>query len=143
MESPNTVSGLMAKRAELAGKIEHAQKALRDLVTDLEAIDGALRVFDPEMRLPVIRAKRAPIAHATYHHDTQRIALKTLREAGEPVSSRDIAKAVMGSRGFDVGDRALRKMMVARVSACLRRLHAKGLIKNKLMAGRFMYWELA
>jgi hypothetical protein len=54
VDAPNTISGLQRKRAEIAGQIEHIQIGLRALVADLEAIDGALRVFDPDMRLPLM-----------------------------------------------------------------------------------------
>lgn len=143
MDAPNTVAGLQRKRAEIAGQIEHIQIGLRALVADLEAIDGALRVFDPDMRLPVIRNKRVPIAHPSHHHDTQRVALDMLRKTTGPVTSRAIAYAVMGARGLDVKDKSLEKMMVARVAACMRRLHARGLVRSRLMAGRFMHWEIA
>ena len=41
------LSGLVCKRAELAGQIEHMQMELRKLVTDLDTIDAAIRIFDP------------------------------------------------------------------------------------------------
>jgi hypothetical protein len=34
IERPNTVAGLIDKRREIAGKIEHAQRGLRALVPD-------------------------------------------------------------------------------------------------------------
>ncbi|SEE99316.1 hypothetical protein SAMN05444161_8604 [Rhizobiales bacterium GAS191] len=44
---PNTVSGLIHKRREVAGQIEHVQRQLRDLVADLDHLDATIRIFDP------------------------------------------------------------------------------------------------
>jgi len=38
---------LIAKRAELAGEIEHTQDQLRQLVIDLDHIDASIHIFDP------------------------------------------------------------------------------------------------
>ena len=46
MERPNTVSGLLAKRAEFAGQIKHLQAKLSQLLADQDAIDCTIRLFD-------------------------------------------------------------------------------------------------
>ena len=47
MADPHVVTGLIAKRAEIAGQIEHTQDQLRQLVIDLDHIDAAhLRPVD-------------------------------------------------------------------------------------------------
>jgi hypothetical protein len=43
MENEHVLGGLTRKRAEIAGKIEHTQDALRKLVIDLDAINAAIR----------------------------------------------------------------------------------------------------
>ena len=139
---PNTVSGLVQKRAELSGQIEYAQIALRKLIADMDAIDSAIRIFDPNIDLPSIKRRRMPRANPSFRHDVQRISLETLREADAPVSSRHIAHTVMEFRGLDVEDRTLERMMVSRVGACLRRLSSRGIIRGTLIAGRFMHWEI-
>jgi hypothetical protein len=47
MAEPHVLTGLIAKRAELAGQIEHAQDKLRQLAIDLDHIDAAIHIFDP------------------------------------------------------------------------------------------------
>jgi hypothetical protein len=60
-DQPNTVSGLISKRREIAGQIEHVQRQLRELVADLDHLDAAIRIFDPNVN--VGPAKRYPGAH--------------------------------------------------------------------------------
>jgi hypothetical protein len=45
MAEPHVLTGLIAKRAEIAGKIEHLQDQLRQLVIDLDHIDASIHIF--------------------------------------------------------------------------------------------------
>jgi hypothetical protein len=63
-DHPRTVAGLIDKRRELAGRIEHLQRELRALVADLDHIDAVIRIFDPEAVIGP--AKRYPIAHQAF-----------------------------------------------------------------------------
>ena len=45
MAEPHVLTGLIAKRAEVAGQIEHAQDKLRELVIALDHIDAAIHIF--------------------------------------------------------------------------------------------------
>jgi len=47
MENDHIVSGLVRKRAEIAGQIEASQEALRSLVIDLDNLDATIRLFGP------------------------------------------------------------------------------------------------
>jgi hypothetical protein len=50
------VSGLVKRRAELAGEIERTHEALRKMVLDLENLDATILQFEPNF--PAIRAER-------------------------------------------------------------------------------------
>jgi hypothetical protein len=58
MENEHVLGGLTRKRAEIAGQIEHTQATLRKLVIDLDAIDAAIRIFDPDADIGAIKAKQ-------------------------------------------------------------------------------------
>ena len=55
----NTIvlSGLVKRRAELAGDIERTHEALRKMVLDLESLDATILQFDPDYRVETIKAK--------------------------------------------------------------------------------------
>ncbi len=143
MADPHVVTALIAKRAELAGKIEQAQRDLRKLVIDLDAIDSALRIFDPEIDATGIKPKPVAVAHHAFRGEITRLVLDTLRAANGPVTSRDLALKVMAGRGLPTGDKALERLMIKRVGACMRTLRRKGLVKEEMIAGRFMSWSNA
>jgi hypothetical protein len=76
-EYPHTVSGLIEKRREIAGKIEHTQRELHNLVVMLDHLDFTIRIFDPDAPAPVRRIEG--------------LAVETL--AG-PVGARAVGEAV-------------------------------------------------
>jgi hypothetical protein len=51
------VSGLVKRRAELAGEIERAHEALRKMVLDLENLDGTILQFEPDFKVETIKPK--------------------------------------------------------------------------------------
>jgi hypothetical protein len=41
-ERPNTIAGLVEKRAQIAGQIDQARATLRQLIIDLDHVDSAV-----------------------------------------------------------------------------------------------------
>jgi hypothetical protein len=78
---PHVLTGLIAKRAEIAGQIEHTQDQLRQLVIHLDHIDASIHIFDPSIKLEEIKARPVPPKHHAFHGEVTRIVLTTLRNA--------------------------------------------------------------
>jgi hypothetical protein len=138
----NTISGLVAKRAEIAGQIEHTQDALRQLVIDLDHIDSAIHIFDPSIELQEIKSRPVPPKHQAFKGEVTRIVLATLRNAKRPLTTADIAQRVMAERGLNTANARLLKTMQKRTGACLRHWQHKGVAAKKPGPGQFVLWEL-
>src|ERR1700724_4813750 len=114
VERPNTIAGLVAKGAEIAGQIDAARAPLRQLIVDLDHVDAAIRLFDPDYDTAAIRPKTYPVAQVTRRGDSIRLILDFLRQATEPMTTRQIALKVMTARGLNTDDAALVLMMTRR-----------------------------
>lgn len=134
---------LTRKRAEIAGKIEHNQLTLRHLIAELDHIDAAIRIFDPAIDLTAIKSKPVPPRHAAFKGEVTRIVLKMLRESKVPLTSRDIAIALMNERGLNPDNRELSVIMVKRVCACLRKHRLNGTVAMAPIEGRLQGWTLS
>jgi hypothetical protein len=51
MAESHVVSGLVAKRSELAGLVQHYQSEISRLTGDLHHLDAAIKLFAPEFDL--------------------------------------------------------------------------------------------
>ncbi len=50
MAESHVVSGLVAKRAELAGQVEQCRLELERLVADMGHLDGSIKLFAPDYK---------------------------------------------------------------------------------------------
>lgn len=142
MTNEHVISGLIRKRAELAGQIEDAQTKLRQLVIDLDALDATLRLFQPDIDLAEIRPKPIPPRHHAFRGEISRVVLEYLRTSPEPVSTTAVLKRVMDERGLNISDTRLYRLIRTRVGACLRNYREQGIVRSKRLE-KFVVWEIA
>jgi len=144
MKNDHVVSGLIAKRAELAGKIESLQAQVKQAVIELDHIDAALRIFDPNIDLEAITPRRVPNAHHAFRGEVSRIVLEALRKTRRPMSTHALTDAVMNERGLDIKDAKLHRLMQQRVGACLNHWRrVRGVLKSSEGPGGMLFWEVA
>jgi hypothetical protein len=144
-ERPNTIAGLVAKRAEIAGQINQARATLRQLIIDLDHVDAAIRLFDPSYDVGGIRPKTRPAGHVTYRGELVRIILSLLREAPGPLTTKEVALHLMVERGQNAADAAMVTVMTRRAGALLRHYRERGSVRSikDPRRGQFDLWEIA
>src|SRR5258708_35324396 len=124
------VSGLIKRRAELAGEIERTHEALRKMVLDLENLDATILQFEPDFRVETIRPKALrPPKDWSNRGQMSRIILSILRQAAEPLTSRDVALELLVERALDKDDQRLLRLMTKRVSVALRLQRENGVVR--------------
>ncbi len=139
----HTISGLVAKRAEITGQIEALQVQLRTALIALEALDSVIRLFDSDYAIENIRPKRVPAIYKSFPGDTVRLVIGFLNETGGPLSTKQITAHVMVARGTDTTDRAAFELFRGRVGALLRHYRAKGLLRSfPADDGQVLLWDL-
>ncbi|HEY5379310.1 MAG TPA: hypothetical protein VIJ78_07205, partial [Pseudolabrys sp.] len=72
-----------------------------------------------------------------------RIVLSILRQAVEPLTSRDVALELLVERALDKNDQRLLRLMTKRVAVALRLQKDKGVVKAEQGPGQYMLWEIA
>jgi hypothetical protein len=139
----HVVSGLIAKRRELAGIIDELQRQLDQHRADLMHIDGVLRVLATDLDPEMIRPKRAYRRNRYFaRNELSRLCLGVLRTAaGELLSTEDIAVRVIVAKGFNDGDAILRAAIREQVGSIVKRLHRNDAIEV-VGAGRASKWKL-
>lgn len=138
-ERPNTISGLIAKRAELVKYREQLESDIRAVTCDIDHLEAAIRVFDPE-DTPTKRMRYAALHRAGRNHSV-RFMLERLREASEPLTSRALAEAWCKNRGLEAKDSTV-SMIRKRVGATLKAMHHKGLIHQDGFVLGLIGWRI-
>ena len=139
----HTLSGLIAKRAEIGGRIETLQIELREAMIALDALDATIKLFDPTYAVETIKPKALPPVYKAFRGDLIRMVLSLLREAKGPLSTKQITLHVMVERGVDTADKGNFDLFRKRVGSMLRHHRAQGLLRSVPGDdGQFMLWEI-
>lgn len=138
VDRPNTLSGLVAKRDDLARYRDQLEADIRALTVDIDHLEAAIRIFDPEDS-PEARRRYAALHRAPKGQST-RFVLRALREASGPLTSRDLADMWCKDRGLTAKDSTV-SMLRKRLGATLKALHNNGLVRQEgHVEGRIGWW---
>ncbi len=108
MENEHVLSGLIRKRAEIAGRIAAARAEAEGLAKALESLEATIRLFVPDAPLPPpgpAPPDAPPRGRVVRYGGLGRATLDALREAA-PLPTRDLAARVMTALGINAADRA-------------------------------------
>lgn len=139
-ERPNTVAGLIEKRAQLSAMLKYLRAEERKVICDLDHIDAAIRLFDPDAEAK--RIVRYPTKHRAKKGEVVRLVVKLLKAADHPLTSLDIVHAQIKVRGLKADDATV-VIMRKRVGACLTKLKADGYVRVVPLPGLYQGWEIA
>jgi hypothetical protein len=142
MADPHVISALRGKRAEVAGLIFDLERQIAQHRADLVHLDGVLRLYQPERDPAEIRPKQVRRRNRYFSRgELSRLCRETFRDAEESLATRDIVAAVIAAKGFDAGDRVLRKAVADLVKATLSPMRQRGAI-TKIGEGRGVRWKI-
>ena len=144
MAESHVVAGLVAKRAEMAGLIEHHKKETDRLRGELNHLDATIKLFAPEIDVRSLRAKRHRIRNRYFERgECQRMVLEVFRDAhGAALSSRQIGEALITRKGMTSSSQMIEQAQKNAI-AVVRRLERAGVIQAVGQAGQGMTWTLA
>lgn len=103
MADTHVISALLQKRAELDGELRQMTKRIVQLKSDLEAVDAAIRVFDPSREphkiKPITRRTKPKVFR---HGQCSRAILNLLRDAPAPMTPREIMETLASEYHLDL-----------------------------------------
>ena len=128
MSESHVVSGLVAKRSELAGHIETFTAELVRLQSAVAHLDYTIKLFAPEYDLRTIKSKRTNSRNQYFlSSEAQRTTLEVMRESERGMSSRELVEAILERKG--IGATATVIAQVQRnIIGILRRLEKRGVV---------------
>jgi hypothetical protein len=143
MTDTHVVSALRLKRAEISGHIHDLEKRIARQRANLANLDATIKLFSPSTNPDAIPPKR-PYRRTRYfaRNELSRLTQDALRTASGPVTSAEIAAAVMEAKGMPCDDVALKEIVAARALTVLRRLAKRGTVVKHGIS-RDAKWALA
>src|SRR4051812_28094551 len=129
------ISGIAAKRAELAARLAERESQAVPIRADIFPLDAALAILRGR-DVPRMRAQHRP----EWFANLGRLILDILRGATEPMTARAIAVEIMRLAGHNVGNRVAVAVVEHRVySALMRRV---GIVERVAIGQRRKGWRV-
>jgi hypothetical protein len=142
MSEKHVVSALRLKRAEISGHIHDLEKRIARQRTNLANLDATIKLFSPGTNPDSILPKRAYRRTRYFaHNELSRLTQDALRTASGPLTSAEIAGAVMQVKGMPPDDAAFKEIVATRALTVLRRLTKRG-AAVKSGTSRNVQWAL-
>jgi hypothetical protein len=143
MTEKHVVSALRLKRAEISGHIHDLEKRIARQRANLANLDATIKLFSPSTNPDAIPPKRAYRRTRYFaHNELSRLTQDALRTALGPLTSAEIAIAIMQTKGMPPSDAAFKEIVAARALTVLRRLAKRGAVA-KSGTSRNALWTLA
>lgn len=145
MAESHIVSGLVTKRAEIAGQIDAFQAEISRLQSAIGFLDGSIKLFAPDYDLRTIKGKRTNQRNQYLEHgEGQRFTLDILRTGGNALCSREIADQIIKMKGIQADSHAIAQIQ-KNVLVVLHRLEERKIVASHpdTMNGRdVLKWKL-
>ena len=138
MATSHLISGLIAKRAEVAGQITHHDAELRRLKATLEHLDATLVFLDHDIKPAGIRSRRVPHRPPVLP-ELARTVLDLMRTANKPLTAHEMALRLLQERRLDQAD--LPRLTQA-IGGCMNRADGR-LVEPVNRRKRPVRWRLA
>src|SRR6202035_6025951 len=107
MTNSHVISALRLKRAEISGHIHDLEKRIGHQRANLANLDATIKLFSPGTNPDAIPPKRAYRRTRYFaRNELSRLTQDALRTASWPLTSAEIAAAVMQAKGIPSGDAA-------------------------------------
>jgi hypothetical protein len=136
----HTISGLLRKRADLFNEAERLRDRLAEIKNDISALDRTLGAlgYKGDLDAAMPRQKREVLFG---QGELTRAIMQELRDAEEPMTSRQIAQSIVSLRGDDARDRKYVSDLTRRVSKALRAQRIEGRARSAKDAQGNVVWS--
>ena len=148
MSEPHVISALVAKRAELTGRIEHFQAQIRQISMEVDHLDATLQLFDPDYDLLSIKPKGIRSSNPWFMKgEITRLALDALRTSSAPLSTCDIVDALIICKSIVIEGTKERDRLIKSLLGALQLMRKNGTVdmvgRIKGAGGGPMLWQIA
>jgi hypothetical protein len=142
MAEPQIVNTLRSKRDELERIIASYEKAIDAARTDLSHVNATLELFERGAE-PRAYPSRMSIIRLFKRGEIFTICGEALAQAPAGMDTRELALAVLRSKGLDESDGVLRKAVAYSIINVMRQQFKRGRVKDVGMRRGVRIWSLA
>ena len=138
------LSGIIKKRNALARQAAALQEQHEALCLDIQTLDRAIRIFDPDFDLRTLKPKRKYSKNTLFRPGEQStVVIDIMRKAGKPMDTNEIVSAVAEAKEIDFNI-VNKKNFRTSIFQALYKLEKNGIFREVSRGkNRLIVWEIA
>jgi hypothetical protein len=142
MADPHVVSTLRAKREEIERSIAYLESKLTEARVVLSHVNAVLRLYElgPDPHLPF--PAHMDLNRLFRRGELVSLAKQALSASGQPMTTREIALAVVDAKGWDTQDKVLRSAVAYRLVQALTMQAKRGKLASPGKRGNVRVWQI-
>ena len=78
-----------------------------------------------------------------FRGEMTRTILQSIRQAGKPIDTLQLARQVMAGRGLNTADARTLRLITKLAGAALRHLRLRGVLRSTVGPDKLLLWEIA
>jgi len=122
MSEPHVIAALRRKRSELGGVVNQLEQRLMKHRADLAHLDATMQLFDPDIRPQEIRPRQQRARSVWFRPgECLRLIYDELRDASQPVTTRELAVRLMRVKAMPIDDDRRRELIQKTILGSLNR----------------------
>ncbi len=113
------------------------------MIADPARLDAIIRLVDPDYQVETIKPKACrPPDDWAKRGEMSRIILPIVRQAAEPLTTRDIAAQLIPERALNTDDAKALRLMTKRCGVVLRGQRDRELVRSAQGPGQYHRWAI-
>lgn len=140
MADPHVLTALNAKYARLTGELQRLNRRAEKVRADIAHVEATIRLFRADWVGEAVKPIN-PIKPSRWKRRGQGLvtALSIMREAGGPMTAREVATKALSAQGMELPDSKTLSAVAGSLAASLERRVGHGIT---IIEGRPRRWQL-
>lgn len=143
MVESHIISGLVKKRGEIKGEIEYLYSQINSLKSNLDTLDKAILLFEPEYQIDSIKTIHKNRMRYFGSGEFKSLLLTILKSSGEPLETQEIISHLVDLKSITFSSYQEQLNFKSVIFKQLKHYASKNLLTHRVEGRNIHYWELS
>lgn len=142
MAESHIISGLVKKRGEIKGEIEYLTSKINTLKSNLNTIDKAILLFEPEYQIDSIKTIHKNRVRYFNNGEFKSLLLTILKSSGEALETQEIISHLVDLKSITFSSHQEQLKFKSVILKQLKHYTEQNLLTHRVGGRNIHYWDI-
>lgn len=142
MAESHIISGLVKKRGEIKGEIEYLYSQINTLKSNLNTLDKAILLFEPEYQIDSIKTIHKSRMRYFGNGEFKSLLLTILKSSGEPLETQEIISHLVDLKSITFSSHQEQLNFKSVIFKQLKHYTEQNLLTHRVGGRNIHYWDI-